>query len=131
MDALLKQRSVGVADLFVDAEKLDDLVGRDHRTVAMRLGLGESLAQMEQQNGVEEGQMGAAQEPGHFQVTRLGLAGKGHLQVAVNHQLQKQLRQTASDRRFITNQDRPELGVTLTIHGRAGEELYQYTTGIQ
>ena len=48
MDAPLEQRPVGVAGLFVNAEKLDDFVDRYHCTVAVRLGLGEPLAQVEQ-----------------------------------------------------------------------------------
>ena len=114
-DALFEQRPVGVASLFINPEKLDDLVGRYHCTIAVRLGLGESLAQVKQQNGIDKGQIGAAQKPGYFQITGLGLSGKGYLQIAVNHQLQKQIGQAAANGRFIANQNRPESGVPLAI----------------
>jgi len=55
MDTLFEQRPVGIAGLFVNPEKLDYFVGRYHCTIAMGLGLGESLAQVEQQNGIQKG----------------------------------------------------------------------------
>ena len=53
----------------------------------MGLGLGESLAQVEQQNGIQKGQIGTTQKSGYFQVARFGLTGKGHLQITVDYQL--------------------------------------------
>ena len=131
MQALLEQRPVGVAGLFVHPEKLDDFIAGYHRALAVRLGLGQSLAQVEQQNRIQQGQIGAAQQPRHFQIAGVGLAGKSHLRIAVDHQLQKQLGQAAANGRFVANQDRPEPGVAPALQGRAGEQLHQHAPGIQ
>ena len=67
-----------VLGTLIEGKKLHDLVSRHHGTIALRVRLGQSLAKVKQQNGVNEGQLRATQQEWHFKVAGISLTGEGN-----------------------------------------------------
>ena len=80
---------VGIRAALVNAHVLDDLVDRDHRAFALRIGLRQPLPQMQQHDGIEEGELRAPEEHRRLQVARIGLPGKCDLRIGVDDQIQE------------------------------------------
>ncbi len=118
MNPFHEPRTVGVGGALIEGEKLRDLVCRHHGAIALRIGLGQSLAKVEQQNGVNERQLGATQQKGHFEVVGICLARESHLYIPVDNQFEKQIGKTPTDHRFVSHQDRPEFWMPTSIERR-------------
>ena len=97
----------------------------------MRVGLGQALAQVQHQHRIEKGELGAAQQLGHFEFGRVGLARKGDLHVAVDHQFQEQFGQALADQGFVAQQHRPQLAVAARFERWAGQQLHQHAARVE
>ena len=123
--------TVGVGGALIEGEKLCDLVCRHHGTVALRVRLGQSLAKVEQQDGINERQLSATQQEWHFEVAGICLARESHLYVSVDNQFEKQLGKTPTDHRFVSYQDRPEFWMPTPVERWPCQQLHQGAPGIQ
>ena len=112
---------VGVDAALVNAQVLEDLIHRDDRAFSFGIGQCQLLPEVQQQDGIQESELGAAEQQRSFQIAGVELARECDLEVSVNHQVEKELRQAAANQHLITHQDRPEFGVAASIERRAGQ----------
>src|SRR5579863_3567339 len=106
-------------------------IGRDHGALSLGVGFHQPLPEEEQKNGIEEREVGHAQQDRCFEVTHVRPARKRHLQIAVDYQFKEQLAQPAANHGFIADEGGPQFRMAAAIERRSRQKLRQYTARIE
>ena len=97
----------------VDGQVVIDLAAIDEDALARRVRAQQQSAQMEQEDGVDEGQPHGAHDGGGRAGGVRGVAGEGQARLAVDDELEEEVAQPAADVRLVFQQGIPQLGVEL------------------
>ena len=113
----------------VDGQVVVDLAAVDEDALAGRRRAQQQGAQVEQQDGVDEGQRQGAHDRGGLAGGVLGVAGEGQARLPVQDELQEEVAQTASYGDLVGQQGVPQLGVELGGEVGPLEEAHEGAPG--